>query len=201
MFGRLIMTEKRLMPVDFAMRTSDYFATTTDPDTILCAPGIGPCVGGLFYRQGHLGLGHFDPVMDPVMQHLRHTVLPQMREQGRGDIGCRLYTGVSFAARLEFQGKNIIRYLGYETQIAEIGFRYDGMEESRTVILANRGPSLLIKEIRAKLTGEALNKVEVQIQYVGKNGSDNIEESLEEFEIDTRTRQTKVIQPFTGHIV
>lgn len=198
MFGGLLMTEIKLMPVGLAMRTSDYFATTTDPDTTLCAPGIFPCIGALSYRQGHLGLGHFDPVMDPVMQHLANTVMPQMRENGSGDIGCRLYTGQSFAARPEYQGRNIVRLMAYKDQIREMGFRYTGIQDSRTVILANNGPALIIKELKARLTGDGLDKIRVLIQYIGSNGSGRAEESLEEFEIDTRTDETRVVQSFTG---
>jgi hypothetical protein len=197
-FGRLIMTEIRLMPVDLAMETSDYFATATDPDTTLCAPGIFPCIGALSYRQGHLGLGHFDPVMDPVMHHLSSTVMPQMSGHGDGDIGCRLYTGMSFAARPEYQGRNIVKLMAYEDQIREMGFRHTGMQDSKTVILANNGPALMIKELQARLTGDDLDKVRVLIQYIGKNGYGKAEESLEEFEINTRTDETRVIQPFTG---
>ena len=186
------------MPASLGVGIQDYFATATD-DTTLYAPGIAPCIGGLFYRQGHLGLGHFDPMMDSVIQDITHSVRPAMQKNGSGDIGCRLFTGTSFAARREFQGKSgIEKYHNYVRMIKELGFIFDE-KGSRTYTLANYDVGLLIKRLQAKLTGDNFEKVEVQIQYVGRNKSGGIEESLEEFEIDTITHQTTVIQPFTGH--
>lgn len=191
------MKEVKIIPSSLAADIKDYFKTTTD-DTTLYAPGIGPCIGGLFYRQGHLGLGHFDPMIDSVMLDISDVVRPQMQEHGYGDIGCRLFTGASFATRREFQGEEgVERYISYVEMIKKLGFVFDE-SGSRTYLLANQGPFLLIRRLQAKLTSNG-SKVDVQIQYVGKDGSDGVEESVEEFEIDMETNQTRVVRPFTGH--
>lgn len=192
------MKEIHIMPASLSQDPRDYFATATD-NTLLYAPGIGPCIGGLFYRHGHLGLGHFNPEMEEVMHDISHVVRPQMQRHGVGDIGCRLFTGLSFAARREFQRREgIERYSGYIKRIVESGFVFD-INGSRTYALANEGPSLIIEKLQARLIGNDLDRVEVKIKYIGDNGSDGAERSSEEFEIDMTTNQTRVVQPFTGH--
>ena len=192
------MREVRLKPSFLASKVSDYFATTTDKETTLCAPDIGPCIGALVYRQGHLGLGHFDPFIELVMPHLKDRVMPEMQKEGEGDIGCRLYTGQSFMAREEYRGPNIVKFIEAERGISEMGFKYTGMEDSRILMLANNGPGLAIKELQARLTGDDLDLVRVLIQYIGKDASNELEYPTEEFEIDTKSHQTRVVQPFSG---
>ncbi|HLC91186.1 MAG TPA: hypothetical protein VJI15_05465 [Candidatus Nanoarchaeia archaeon] len=192
------MNKIEIFPASFTDNPYDYFATATDNNTALFAPGIGPCIGGLFYRQGHVGLGHFDPMMDPVVRDISRVVRPRMQEQGTGDIGCMLYTGQSFAVRPEFQRQQgIERYYDYVRRIEELGFIF-GHDGSRTYILANEGPVLLIKKIQARLTGDNLDTVHVLMNYVDLDSKRKVKEASEEFEIDTRTHQTKVIQAFTG---
>lgn len=192
------MKEVHLMPASLAMEIKDYFATTTG-DTLLCAPGIYPCIGGLFYRQGHLGLAHFDPDMESVIGNISDVVAPSMQRYGSGDIGCRLFTGMSFATRREFQrNAGIRRYHDYVRKIEEYGFVFDE-NGSRTYILANNGPSLIIEMLQAKLIGDTLDGVEVTIKYLGDNGSGSTERSSEVFEINMRTNKTRVVQPFSGH--
>src|SRR3989338_1987663 len=172
MFGD-IMNKIEIFPASFTDNPYDYFATATDNNTALFAPGIGPCIGGLFYRQGHVGLGHFDPMMDPVVRDISRVVRPRMQEQGTE------------------------RYYDYVRRIEELGFIF-GHDGSRTYILANEGQVLLIKKIQARLTGDNLDTVHVLMNYVDLDSKRKVKEASEEFEIDTRTHQTKVIQAFTG---
>ena len=181
----------QIAPRDLSATVDDYFATTND-NTLLSAPGIATCIGGLFYRQGHLGLGHFDPIMDSVMVDLAPIVKPRMEKYGSGDIRCRLFTGESFAAREEFQGgAGIKKYMDYIKRIQELGFVVDD-PYTGVYHLANSGPVLVIERLEARLVGDALEKVEVDINYMDE------EPCMEKFEIDTRDGQVRVIQPFTG---
>ncbi|MDP3727828.1 MAG: hypothetical protein Q8R18_00070 [bacterium] len=186
------MKEIEIIPSSITSNWREYFQTVKD-DTVLYAPGIGPCIAGLFYRKGHLGLGHFDPMMDSVLEDISHIVKKEMEKEGTGNIGCRLFTGVSFAAREEFQrDKGIAMYHRYIREINNLGFNFNE-RGSRTYILANNGPALLIGKIQAKLTGKDLEKVEVRIEYMRRDQK----ETVEEFEIDIENDQTRVIQAFT----
>ncbi len=193
------MTEIEVIPASLDVGIEYYFRTVTD-DTVLYTMGVAPCIAGLFYRQGHLGLGHFNPSMDAVIDDTSRVVQPRMQEHGSGDIGCSLYTGQNFMVRQEYPGEpGIAKYFGEIDQIEALGFEFDH-DNSRTYILANQHLALIIGRLKAQLVGEDLERVAVKIEYMGRDGSGGVERSLEEFEIDTLTNETRIIQPFTGHI-
>ena len=183
----MMTKEIEILPESLTEGTREYFRTVAD-DTTLYAPGIGPCIGALFYRKGHLGLAHFNPGMEAVLDNISHFVKEEMEKQGTGTLRCRLFTGLSFAAREEFQGnRGIAHYYSLKEKIEEQGILLDEIELSRTYILANNGPVLIIEKLEAKRKEDNLA---VKIRYFDK--------SYEEQEIDIVTGKTKIITPFTG---
>lgn len=181
--------------------SSEYFRTVTD-DTTLYTVGVAACIAGLFYRSGHLGLGHFNPDMGSVVCDISRVVKPEMEEYGTGDIRFALMTGVSFATREEFQGQEgIERYQDYINEIEGRGLVHDE-DNSKTYELTNHEIAQAITRLEARLVGEAFDKVRVRIQYCRRGEKDprGMEERIEEFEIDMATNETTRIRtPAPSH--
>ncbi len=136
-----------------------YFATVTDSTPIL-TQGILPCIGGLFYRPGHLGLGHFDPELRPLLEEISSNVAPRMNSYGTGEIGCRFFTGYGFEARPS-GGRE---YDWFCQRMAGSDLHFDE-EDSRLLRLLNGESVWPIAQLQARLIGDNLSEVEVQVKY------------------------------------
>ncbi|MAG60821.1 hypothetical protein CL619_03465 [archaeon] len=138
---------------------ASYFETAVD-STLLSTDGIFPCIGGIFYRQGHLGLGHFDPYLEPLLEEIEENVLPRMNSYGTGPISCRFFTGIGFRSR----PNGWWDYDRFSDRIKEIDLNFDE-EGSRLFELLHNEMIWTIDQLQARLVGDDLRKVEIKVKY------------------------------------